>query len=667
MYLLDISNPSLPQKISERIHTRGIVKGFFYDLSNYILYIAAECGGLEIWNVSNPLLPLKIGSYSPEGLCVGVTKWENYAGIITMNVQPNYHLFRVVDISNPQFPQEISSCIIPDHPFGISVKGNYIYVAADDSGMRVIDVSVPQNPHEVGAWIPPAGIYARDIIIEGNYAYIACGGGVGRLYIVNISNPSNPYTVGYCDLPAIGYGLTKIGNFVLVAVQTAGMTIIDVSSPSNPYIIGNCDTPYGAYKVSASYNLACVADFFSAQLIDITNPQYPQIIGFYNTPHASYSVEVVGDYAYLTSGYSGLRIINVSDVFHPYETGFFDPPGYGGAMSTFVSDVAISGNYAFVALSDTFVIDVSNPSTPQVIGICPALVAPEGVTVKGNYAYVVDFYRLCIIDISTPSNPVQVGFLAGFYWPRRICVFENYAYVADRDSGVHIIDISIPTSPQRISRYNTPGSATDVAIWNNYLFVADGSAGLRIIDVSIPTNPQEIGYYLLPRGIANDVDIIGSHAFVAGSHGVYMLNIDNPSNPQLEGFYEIPSIGGGMTPLMGIKVTEDYSIYVTSFYGGMQIYTPISLKNRENKLLFPSIIGIHQSFINPKKITINLLEKIPSLTLSIYTQSGQRKGTYSLQIGENKISLDFLPAGTYFICLEIKERKNLTKFKLIKF
>ncbi|MEO0270009.1 MAG: hypothetical protein ABIM85_06445 [candidate division WOR-3 bacterium] len=41
VYILNVSNPSNPQKVSEKIHTRGFVQRLFYEPINKRLYIAA--------------------------------------------------------------------------------------------------------------------------------------------------------------------------------------------------------------------------------------------------------------------------------------------------------------------------------------------------------------------------------------------------------------------------------------------------------------------------------------------------------------------------------------------------------------------------------------------------------------------------------------------------
>lgn len=79
VYILDVSSPSNPQKVSEGIHTRSIVYGLFYEPTNQRLYIAAVEGGLEIWDVANPSNPVKLGYHFTPSLARGVYVLGSYA------------------------------------------------------------------------------------------------------------------------------------------------------------------------------------------------------------------------------------------------------------------------------------------------------------------------------------------------------------------------------------------------------------------------------------------------------------------------------------------------------------------------------------------------------------------------------------------------------------
>ncbi|HIE25887.1 TPA: hypothetical protein EYP66_01210 [Candidatus Poribacteria bacterium] len=44
---------------------------------------------------------------------------------------------------------------LPDIVEGIAVVSGYAYVADDESGLRVVDVSNPENPYEIGFYDTP--------------------------------------------------------------------------------------------------------------------------------------------------------------------------------------------------------------------------------------------------------------------------------------------------------------------------------------------------------------------------------------------------------------------------------------------------------------------------------------------------------------------------------
>jgi hypothetical protein len=61
-------------------------------------------------------------------------------------------------------------------------------------------------------------------------------------------------------------------------------------------------------------NYAYVADGYSGlQIIDISNPTTPTLKGNYDTSDFARGVQVVGNYAYVADDYSGLQIIDVSE------------------------------------------------------------------------------------------------------------------------------------------------------------------------------------------------------------------------------------------------------------------------------------------------------------------------------------------------------------------
>ncbi|MBD3336713.1 MAG: hypothetical protein GF355_14470, partial [Candidatus Eisenbacteria bacterium] len=58
--ILDGTDPTQPTLMNEDIHTVGLVSDLFYDADDQNLYIAGGEGGLEIWDVGDPLAPVHL-------------------------------------------------------------------------------------------------------------------------------------------------------------------------------------------------------------------------------------------------------------------------------------------------------------------------------------------------------------------------------------------------------------------------------------------------------------------------------------------------------------------------------------------------------------------------------------------------------------------------------
>lgn len=147
----------------------------------------------------------------------------------------------------------------------------------------------------------------------------------------------------------------------------------------------------------------------------------PYITGSCDTPGRV--VFVAGLYAYVTDPNSGLQIINITDPNNPSLTGVCDLTGVYGTPY-YVSDVCVSGSYAYVAGDHVLrIINITDPSNPFIAAshIFPSFNATSiarSVYVKGTYAYVTvytygfmfgHYSRLWIINITDPHNPSVTG------------------------------------------------------------------------------------------------------------------------------------------------------------------------------------------------------------------------------------------------------------------
>jgi hypothetical protein len=512
IYILDISTPVNPIKVSEKIHTRGYVVNLVYDITLQRLYIVNGTIGVEIWDVVDPANPLKLG------------EWE-----------------------------------APYNAYDVSVNGSYAYLIDctpfGHGGLHILDISNPSNPYELGYCSSPGASYG--IFVQGEYAYLAEGNHWFR--VINVSNPTMPYEEGYCETPAVAEDVFVDGNYAYVATGPAGLVVIDISRPATPYIIGICDTPGSAVGVYVQSGYAYVADhaYGGLRIIDIVDPEEPVEVGYYDSPGCAWSLYTSGSYVYVADHVDGLRIIDVTQPSNPFEVGYYN------ARSS-VLDICLSSSYAYIADrgAGLRVIDISTMSNPYEIGNCDIPSEAYGIAKSGSYAYIADYNTgLHVIDVSTPVNPIHIGFCPLPGHARKVFIKGQYAYVAAADAGFHIVNISSPINPIYIGGYNTPfpGSGMDIFVVNNYAYLADSLNGLRIFDISTPSNPVPFGQCSTPDA-ALGIFVQNDYAYVAAAYaGLRVINISNPENPFEVGYY----VTDGQTRDV---FTEGFCVYI-SYHG----------------------------------------------------------------------------------------------------
>ena len=314
--------------------------------------------------------------------------------------------------------------------------------------------------------------------------------------------------------------------------------------------------------------------------LDISDPSSPALLGMSDVlPDSVADVAISGNYAYVADGGNwtgaGLLVIDISNVSSPICIGSCVNHMWGSAYA-----VAVSGNYAYVADNGggLQVINISNPHSPNCVGRWSTTAYSQDVAVSGSYAYVADDHAgLQVIDISNPSSPTRVGGYDTTGDATGVAVSGNYAYVADWHMGLQVIDISDPSSPIRVGGYDTGGFAHEVAVSGDYAYVADDYAGLQVIDISNPSSPTRVGGYYT-GGDAVGLAVNGSWALVAdGGGGLQIIDVFNPLSPTRVGGYNTSGLA------YDVALSGNYA-YVADIDPGLQV---IDISNP----LSPTFVG----------------------------------------------------------------------------
>ena len=155
------------------------------------------------------------------GPCNSVAVKGNYAYI------GNGYVFQVLDISDPANPKIVGELLTDAQIYSVTISGNYAYTV---NPFRIIDISDPTNPvlkSSIDAL--PAAYPANNVKVKGNYAYLGDWGGF--ITIIDISNPSNPQTLGLMNVPGDGVSDLAVKDTILYAksVDNFGIYVFNIS------------------------------------------------------------------------------------------------------------------------------------------------------------------------------------------------------------------------------------------------------------------------------------------------------------------------------------------------------------------------------------------------------------------------------------------------------
>ena len=508
--ILDLSDPSTPVEIGSLDTSVGaqdveVVGGLAYITDNAI------AGSLRIIDVSDPTAPVEIGTFASEFEPIDVEVVGNFAYLADQLFLPRAgceflcgSAFRVIDVSNPAAPVQVSERFLP-LTNGIEAGEGVVYILGRD--LEVVNVSNPEMPVTVGV-VPST--FVHDIALVEEHVYTISSvikrdpltGERYGLEVLNVMDPTSAFSVGR-EL-ATGKSIEVIGGFAYIGEP--GLKVVDVSDPAAPTRRGS---------------------IYSEGLRDL----------------AAY-----GGHAYLAT-YDGLKVVDLSVLDTPVEVGsavVADPSGFDGVAN----DVVVSDGVAYLAVGDARgrsparglrIFDVTDPTAPVAVGGIDTADAALDVELEGELAYVAaESDGLRIFDVTTPSAPIPAGGLALPGSTAKLVVVGEIAYVVDRGIrseapvALRLVDVSEPSAPAELSAVElaTPAfrcGAPGIAVVEKIAYVT--CSGLYILDVSDPAQPMLIFSDRMSLW-DSAIQVDGDLAYIVGDgRFLHVFNVSNPALP----------------------------------------------------------------------------------------------------------------------------------------
>jgi hypothetical protein len=246
MRIYDVSDPTYPTCVGHSpkvdgafgIAASGLVKSphhTFFQKSKtgaHFVFLADFNGGLQIYDVSNPVEPKQLAHINDGGLAVDATVSGNY-----LYLADDYGGLRIYDISNPANPIGVGHSHEIGYPWGVAVDGKIAYVADNFHGFTIFDISSPTNP------VVLANI--QNSPPKENFLDRISGKDKGKVFIQGSA-----------------YGIAVSGHHAYIANFQDGVWAYDVSCPTNPIPVAHTGTNYGGFskRLAVSGGYAYVAN-----------------------------------------------------------------------------------------------------------------------------------------------------------------------------------------------------------------------------------------------------------------------------------------------------------------------------------------------------------------------------------------------------------------------
>lgn len=273
------------------------------------------------------------------------------------------------------------------------------------------------------------------------------------------------------------------GKYLYAVTTDAKLWVYDISQPKSPQIVGSAyavNNWCGYSFITVAGNSAYVSGNGLCQY-DLSDPVHPIGLSWTNQFNSQANgVAVANGLTYLADSLEGMRIYPNDN---PLST--IGQTWHSNMLGGFTEGLTLAGQYAL--LPSTYhvpIIDVGNPSSPQVVGQIPEFV--HEIAVTGRYALAATDGGLETWDIQNPSQPAKVGTVVTPDRCQAIQIAGNLAYTGV--TGIFTYDISDPTQPKLINTQGTGyGLLLHLRVFGQYLYAGKGTVGIYLLtDVPAP-------------------------------------------------------------------------------------------------------------------------------------------------------------------------------------
>jgi hypothetical protein len=297
--------------------------------------------------------------------------------------------------------------------------------------------------------------------------------------------------IGTAKTPGGALDVAAANDLLAVAEGTSGVSIFNINNGMSPVLIAQVDTPGNAQAVAMSGNYVAVADGdYGLTVIDASDPAQARVVHQLPLGGNSLTVAAAGNACFVGTigpAFDGFRctLVKVDLV-----TGL--PMGQivvGNGIRTL--DLAIAGDQIYVLTDSTLFIFGESNSGLVLLGQLTVSGEPgQKIFAGGGLAYVGNATAYYVIDVSNPATPTIIGrsFAPQLGLHDVIATGSGTLLGTGSVMGpvrfqIALFDSSVPTNVTKfLTLLDTPGDAQGLTIYNGFAYIADSSAGIQVLN-----------------------------------------------------------------------------------------------------------------------------------------------------------------------------------------
>ena len=538
----------------------------------------------------------------------------------------------------------------------VKVWDNYLYIGTENTngGIQVVSLEDPFNPELITTWDGIGG--SHNIMVHDGFLYIIGAEG-GDMFILSLENPDDPQLVGIWEGDYL-HDICFFENTIYgCGISSHTMYAIDVSDKHNPYTENywtNVPSAHACWVSEDGETIATASETQGGHIMiwDVSELDNVELLSEWapegSEEKSAHNVFIKGDYLYISYYVYGLQIVDISNPSTPELAGYYDTyPGneglFNGAWGTYPFQMSCNiyisdretGLYVIHFTGCTGA-DPYDPLPPQDLSSYSDYLSPETIFLNWNNSQLLyngDVLNSYNIEIFRDSTYIEtLGQNINQYVDTGLTDGTFYTY------QLRTIDTETDSTSgfslinQWAGGHPVPNSPTWIS--------ADGMVNQAILQWQNP-NTQEDGSplddleYIIVRRNGSILDSL------VAIPGVTMEYIDIPPS----GYrytYELSSLDNEDVPNES-ELTPEKTVFVGEIPAVM-IWAPTQNLSEDAWHLKMDLESVNQSVMTVSELTY-FADTIPHEIDAVFSLLGIFPNDYSVNEIESQLLLNFLEYG----------------------